>query len=79
MLCVDKTGTITETNMKVHDLILVGSSSVPDTDRQNAPALQKEELSLAVGDFASAMSNDNITMAALKEYFKDSNGKTPFR
>ena len=63
--------------MKVHDLILVGSSSVPDTESgKNAPALQKEELSLAVGDFASAMSNDNITMAALKEYFKDSNGKT---
>ena len=77
VLCVDKTGTITETNMKVHDLILVGSSSVPDTESgKNAPALQKEELSLAVGDFASAMSNDNITMAALKEYFKDSNGKT---
>ena len=76
-LCLDKTGTITETNMKVHDLILVGSSSVPDTESgKNAPALQKEELSLAVGDFASAMSNDNITMAALKEYFKDSNGKT---
>ena len=77
VLCVDKTGTITETNMKVHDLILVGSSSVPDTESgKNAPALQKEELSLAVGDFASAMSNDNITMAALKEYFKDNNGRT---
>ena len=77
VLCVDKTGTITETNMKVHDLILVGSSSVPDTESdENAPAPQKEELSLAVGDFASAMSNDNITMAALKEYFKDNNGKT---
>ena len=77
VLCVDKTGTITETNMKVHDLILVGSSSVPDTESgENAPAPQKEELSLAVGDFASAMSNDNITMAALKKYFKDNNGKT---
>ena len=77
VLCVDKTGTITETTMKVHDLILVGSSSVPDTESgENAPAPQKEELSLAVGDFASAMSNDNITMAALKEYFKDNNGKT---
>ena len=66
--------------MKVHDLILVGSSSVPDTESgENAPALQKEELSLAVGDFASAMSNDNITMAALKEYFKDNNGKTAVR
>ena len=50
IVALDKTGTITETNMKVHDLILVGSSSVPDTESgENAPAPQKEELSLAVG------------------------------
>ncbi len=62
VLCVDKTGTITETTMKVHDLILVGSSSVPDTESgENAPAPQKEELSLAVGDFASAMSTTNYS------------------
>ena len=30
---------------------------------------------MLVGDFAAAMTNDNITMAALKEYFTKASGK----
>ena len=59
VLCVDKTGTITENTMKVQKLI--------KTDEGG--------LSLLVGDFAAAMTNDNITMAALKEYFTKASGK----
>ena len=36
---------------------------------------EKGGLSLLVGDFAAAMTNDNITMAALKEYFTKASGK----
>ena len=41
------------------------------------------ELPKMLGDFAKAMSSDNITMEALKEYFKEGTGKkaesvTPF-
>ena len=30
-----------------------------------------------IGDFAAAMSEDNITMAALKEHFRENTGKKP--
>src|SRR5699024_1967796 len=30
-----------------------------------------------IGDFAAAMTKDNITMAAIKEFFKKSSGKKP--
>ena len=65
VLCVDKTGTITENTMKVQKLI--------KTDQYDEK--EKGGLSLLVGDFAAAMTNDNITMAALKEYFTKASGK----
>lgn len=65
VLCVDKTGTITENTMKVQKLI--------KTDEYDEK--EKGGLSLLVGDFVAAMTNDNITMAALKEYFTKASGK----
>lgn len=65
VLCVDKTGTITENTMKVQKLI--------KTDEYDEK--EKGGLSLLVGDFAAAMTNDNITMAALKEHFIKASGK----
>ncbi len=65
VLCVDKTGTITENTMKVQKLI--------KTDEYDEK--EKGGLSLLVGDFAAAMTNDNITMAALKEHFTKASGK----
>lgn len=65
VLCVDKIGTITENTMKVQKLI--------KTDEYDEK--EKGGLSLLVGDFAAAMTNDNITMAALKEYFTKASGK----
>lgn len=67
VLCVDKTGTITENTMKVTGLI--------ETDEYDADEM--EPLKLLIGDFAAAMTKDNITMAAIKEFFKKSSGKKP--
>ena len=73
VLCVDKTGTITETNMSVKDVV----------PTSNYKKDEMPELPKMLGDFAKAMSSDNITMEALKEYFKEETGKkaksvTPF-
>ncbi|MGN1142334.1 MAG: HAD-IC family P-type ATPase [Oliverpabstia sp.] len=65
VLCVDKTGTITENTMKVSSLI-----PLEPYDPESMPPL-----SGLIGDFTHAMSNDNITMKAMKEYFTDSTGK----
>lgn len=67
VLCVDKTGTITENTMKVQDVI--------ETDAYDAEKM--EPLRTLISDFAAAMTNDNITMAAVKEYFTASSGKSP--
>ena len=64
VLCVDKTGTITEPAMAVKELIPVEEYNNDDM----------EELEGLIGDFASAMSADNATMAAIKEYFTSSAG-----
>ena len=65
VLCVDKTGTITENTMKVQNVI--------ETDEYDGRTM--EPLSMLIGDFAAAMTPDNITMAAIKEYFKQRTGK----
>lgn len=69
VLCVDKTGTITENTMTVN-------KAEPTLDyrekEEEYPPLEK-----MIGDFAAAMSEDNITMAALKEYFRENTGKKP--
>ena len=65
VLCVDKTGTITENTMKVQGVI--------ETDEYDGRTM--EPLSMLIGDFAAAMTPDNITMAAIKEYFKQRTGK----
>ncbi len=61
VLCVDKTGTITENTMKVSDFTPIGSVS-------------REELMSIISDFASEQSADNITMAAMKQYFTSPTG-----
>ena len=61
VLCVDKTGTITENTMQVTGLEPVGE-------------LDKDELFSLLSDFAAEQSADNITMAALKQYFTQPSG-----
>lgn len=67
VLCVDKTGTITENTMQVQKLIPTQQYD-PDT---------MKPLETLVGDFAAAMTKDNITMAAVKAYFTSVSGAKP--
>lgn len=62
VLCVDKTGTITEGRMSVISAMPVGEIS-------------EEELNSLISDFASAQSADNATMLAIKNYFNSPTGK----
>ena len=65
VLCVDKTGTITENTMKGHDVV-----SLEPYEKEELPPLKE-----LLGDFAHAMSKDNITMAAMQEYFTQGSGQ----
>lgn len=62
VLCVDKTGTITENKMSVQEVYELAGQRYADSSKMLA-------------DFVSVMGNDNITMNALKEYFKETTGK----
>ena len=65
VLCVDKTGTITENTMEVQDVI-------PTKEYEEGELRPLSEL---LGDFTAAQSSDNITMEAMKRYFKIASGK----
>ena len=65
VLCVDKTGTITENTMEVQDVI-------PTKEYEEGKMCPLSEL---LGDFTAAQSSDNITMEAMKRYFKIASGK----
>lgn len=69
VLCVDKTGTITENSMSVKKLV---PTQLYDKEATS-------ELEKLVGDFVKAMGSDNSTMEALKEYFKDGTGAAAVR
>lgn len=65
VLCVDKTGTITENTMEVN-----GEIPIDGYDSQSMAPLKQ-----IISDFASAMSSDNITMKAMKDYFNKPSGR----
>lgn len=58
VLCVDKTGTVTENKMAVEDVIPL----CPDR-------FEEEDIRLIMADYVAAMRADNDTMAALRKYF----------
>ena len=61
VLCVDKTGTITEPGMHVYDFsVLDGADQL--------------EISQLLADFVAAQEKDNATMAALKAHFSNGSG-----
>lgn len=59
VLCVDKTGTITENKMTVKDVVLLCK------DR-----FVEEDVRMIMSDYVGNMSADNETMAALQKYFR---------
>ena len=61
VLCVDKTGTITENTMQV-----TGVEAVSD--------MGEDKLFTLLSDFAAQQSADNITMSALKKHFTQPSG-----
>lgn len=69
VLCVDKTGTITENSMSVKKL-----TPTSCYDKDTMP-----ELHILLGDFVKAMSSDNSTMEALKKYFTEHTDAVPVR
>jgi cation-transporting ATPase E len=64
VLCVDKTGTITENDMSVSDIVCVSD------------IYSEGDISGLLSDFAAAQDSDNQTMAAVKNYFHSPTGKT---
>ena len=81
VLCVDKTGTITENTMSVHKALPTKeynkSREKGEKEEEEKETAAYPSLSLMLGDFAAAMNADNITMEALKTYFKENTGKKP--
>ncbi|MCD8336121.1 MAG: cation-translocating P-type ATPase [Lachnospiraceae bacterium] len=76
VLCVDKTGTITDNTMSVKKVLPLR----PGMEAAEETAFTPEELSeaeLALGDFAAAMAVDNITMKAIKDFFRKRTGQRP--
>lgn len=65
VLCVDKTGTITENYMAVSSVIPAGMQ------------YSQEMINGILSDFAAAQAADNETMRAVKNYFKRPSGMIP--
>lgn len=67
VLCVDKTGTITEPDMKLKEIFLCKNSGAGGTQT----ALTLDELKSLILDYANASVDNNATMLALKAYAAD--------
>ncbi len=81
VLCVDKTGTITENTMTVSGLIPIEPQIELDVNAKTSMKLESLEskeqtaIKLSIGDFVQAMTTDNATMEALAHYFTEGTGK----
>lgn len=67
VLCVDKTGTITEPDMKLKEIFLCKNSGADGTQTD----LTLDELKSLILDYANASVDNNATMLALKAYAAD--------
>lgn len=73
VLCVDKTGTITENNMVVQALNPTESYKNDHNDPND------EQLNALLSDFVANMTADNITMKAMKQGFNKGMGRSAGR
>lgn len=64
-LCVDKTGTITEAEMLVQDLVVLDDS-----------VMSEDEVRQTLSDYVAAMAADNETMTALKKAYQNAPMRT---
>lgn len=69
VLCVDKTGTITEDSMCVNKV-----AKAKAYNEEKMP-----DINIMIGDFVKVMEADNSTMRALKEYFKEHSKAVPVK
>ena len=67
VLCVDKTGTITEDSMCVSEVVKAKAY-----DEEKMPDLNR-----MIGDFVKGMDSDNSTMHAMQEHFTEHSDKVP--
>ncbi len=63
VLCVDKTGTITEKDMKVSSC------------RSLYPKIKDNDLQVLLADYAASMGDENDTMRAVRAYFSKASGR----
>ena len=93
VLCVDKTGTITDNTMTVKQIrflhepaseetqilddVMDAESGHPLLPAERITEEEKKKIELAIGDFSAGMPADNITIKAMKEYFRKRSGKRP--
>lgn len=77
VLCVDKTGTITEPGMQVYQFEAARSSKSNENSETNETndIVDKGTLSEMISNMVLNMPKDNATMEALQEYFASGTGK----
>ena len=66
-LCVDKTGTVTDNSMLVADAVPAQKLTDDQTRRYKA----------LVGEYLNALPDDNITMRAMRDYFRGRGNREP--
>ena len=71
VLCLDKTGTLTENEMSFEDMIPIGKYTNDDEN--------KLVLNDMFADFITVMSDDNVTMSTLKKSFDNISRKQPIK
>ncbi|MCR4842682.1 MAG: HAD-IC family P-type ATPase [Eubacterium sp.] len=70
VLCLDKTGTITDNDMQVRNV-------VPASEKYRDGEKFNDEINAVIGDYIAAVPDDNQTMQALREYFTVRGNRRP--
>lgn len=71
VLCLDKTGTITESEVCVTEVLPLTEGEWDSEDGEK----KRRRILLDIGDYAAGQSPDNATMKAMQAYFTENSGK----